>query len=963
MYLGAVRRDVKPSKSVPAASLPSSAELTAADQTLVANERRYRAVFDAMPQMAGILDAGGIVQYANHRWRTYAGTAIDERSSPHSELLVDPEDVEATDAIRAAIRTSSEVRCEVRIRGADGSFRRHEVRIIPLEGSDNEARWMFTCADIPVQHATISGLEDLGTRIALSAENDRLAARALDAALKLLAAVEERARVGHFRYDLGSDRFDWSDEVYRIYGIPPSTTRTMESLFAAYHPEDRYRAETIFLQALEDGRAFAFSARIVQPDGAIRTVVTEGHARRVSGEKIASIAGIVQDVTTFEDAMRERKRLTERVTLATQAGKIGIWEWNVARNQMEWDGSVYDLYGIEDRTTVVSYSLWTRCIHRDDRAESIADLTRALDDAGPLDVEFRVVWPTGEVRYLRTRGKLVHDPAGNGSRMVGVTWDITELRVMANALREQKERAEEASEAKSEFLARMSHAIRTPMNGIIGFTTLVLDSDLSREQRRYITLQRDAGLSLLAIINDILDFSKLEAGKIELENIVFNLTDLVDGALAIVRGEALPKGIVIGGKFAAGTPVWVTGDPTRLRQILLNLLTNALKFTDHGSIRVRVLPERGSHADRIRFEIADTGIEIAREQQHLLFQDFVQLEKSTTRRFGGTGLGLAISKRLAEAMGGQIGVDSELAVGSVFWFTAHLPEMTVPALVAPEPAPKAIVPHRVLVADDNHINRIVVQAMLKRDGHEIVLVENGSDAVFAMQTQRFALILMDMQMPVMDGLEATRAIRLLAAPAGTVPIVALSANALPEHVELCLAAGMNDHLAKPIDRERLRAAIALWAAVEHIPANVTADGAGSDAARFADMPTLGIASLLDIFDGDLDSVRDVLDAGLVLIDTDLARVEESAATGDMEALVEAAHRMKGTSGSLGSRRIMEISATIQELGKRNPTAVDATLLANIREAVATFRADFAACRPFLCATDSSLLELSPPRLS
>jgi signal transduction histidine kinase/FixJ family two-component response regulator/HPt (histidine-containing phosphotransfer) domain-containing protein len=935
--------------------------LTAADYMLGANERRYRAIFDALPQMAGILDAAAIVRYANYRWCTYTGTAIDERGFPRPGSLVEPDDVEGTNAIRAAIRTNSEVRCEVRIRGADRRFRGHEVRIVPLDSGDNVARWMFTCAELPDHQAAISGPEDLPARIALSAQNDHVSARSLDEALQLIAIVEERARVGHFRYDLGLDEFDWSDEVYRIYGITPSTAPTMETLFAAYQLDDRYRAVNIFHQALADGRAFTFSARIVQPDGAIRTVVTEGRAQR-SGEEIVGIVGIFQDVTTFEDGIRERKRLTERVTLAAQAGKIGIWEWNVARNQMEWDCGVYELYGIEDVATVVTYSLWTRCIHPDDRTASVADLARALEDAGPLDVEFRVVWPTGEVRYLRTRGKLLHDPAGNGSRMVGVTWDITEIRLLANALREQKERAEEASEAKSEFLARMSHEIRTPMNGIIGFTTLVLDSELSAEQRRYMTLMRDAGRSLLAIINDILDFSKLEAGKIELEHIAFNLTDVVDGALAIVRGEALPKGIVLGGRLTADTPVWVTGDPTRLRQILLNLLTNALKFTNHGSIRVRVLPERGGHADRIRFEIADTGIGIAREQQHLLFQDFSQLEKSTTRRFGGTGLGLAISKRLVETMGGRIGVDSELGSGSVFWFTAHLPEWTTPGLRAPEPAPRPSVRHRVLVADDNNVNRIVVEAMLKRDGHEVVLVENGSEAVVALGTQRFALVLMDMQMPVMDGLEATRAIRLLAAPSGAVPIVALSANALPEHVERCLAAGMNDHLAKPIDRERLRAAIALWAVVEPAPENATAAGTASDISQLADTPTLGIAALLDIFDGDLASVRGILDAGLILIDTDLARIEQSAATGDMEVLVEAAHRMKGTSGSIGSRRIMEFSATIQGLGKRNPAAVDATLLANLRDAVAEYRADFAACRPFLCAAGSSLPELSAPCL-
>jgi CheY-like chemotaxis protein len=405
-------------------------------------------------------------------------------------------------------------------------------------------------------------------------------------------------------------------------------------------------------------------------------------------------------------------------------------------------------------------------------------------------------------------GTLLHDPAGAGSRMVGATWDITEVRVLADDLRAEKERAEAATRAKSDFLARMSHEIRTPMNGIIGFATLVLDGELSAEQRHHVTLLGDAGRSLLAIINDILDFSKLEAGKIELEVVPLNLSALVDGALSIVRGDARPKGIMLDGRIAADLPAWVNGDPTRLRQTLLNLLTNALKFTDRGSIRVSVQRDAQAPHERIRFEIADTGIGIAADKRHLLFRDFSQLEKSTTRRYGGTGLGLAICKHLAEAMGGTIGVESEPGAGSVFWFTARLPPVAAPTLACSDSPELPVASRRILVADDNRVNQIVVEALLTRDGHTVVLVENGAQATAAVRSGRFDLVLMDMQMPVMDGIEATRAIRTLPAPAGTVPIVALTANAMDAEVEACYSAGMNGHLAKPIDRDLLRRSVA-----------------------------------------------------------------------------------------------------------------------------------------------------------
>jgi PAS domain S-box-containing protein len=637
-----------------------------------------------------------------------------------------------------------------------------------------------------------------------------------------------------------------------------------ETRLEAIHPSDRQRTLVKFSLQMQ-GVAADVEYRILTPSGQEKWVRDRAFPIRDGDGRLIRLVGIVEDISErkrheaeFQHAWDEveasnRRISIQNVTLEHERNILRAFMDNVPELMYVKDiesrfvvanAAVARLMGVEKPEDLIGktdfdfYPPELAGVYFEDEQRVILSGQPLIDHEGMVRAS-----GTKEVRYLLTTKVPLFEASGYLTGIAGIGRDITAskeaeaaLRESNRQLRETTDRANElalkagaANEAKSRFLANMSHEIRTPMNGVIGMNQLLLETDLSAEQRRFVEVAQTSGRALLALIDNILDWSKIEAGKINLEYRAFDLRQTVQDVVEILRVQASGKNLHIDTRISTQIPAGLRGDAFRLRQVLVNLLANAIKFTQRGGIALHAeLDSLRQRSAVVRFTVADTGIGITADQISSLFSPFVQADVSTTRKYGGTGLGLAISKQIVERMGGNMGVDSTTGQGTTFWFTAafevipgeHAALGEAVRVVAGASHTSAPTPRagrgqgeKVLVVEDNFTNREVILAQLKMMGYEARAVENGEEALEAVASGGYALVLMDCEMPVMDGYEASRRIR--QSREAQIPIVALTANAMSSDREKCLQAGMNDYLAKPVELQQLGDALARWVPSPH----------------------------------------------------------------------------------------------------------------------------------------------------
>ncbi len=802
-----------------------------------------------------------------------------------------------------------------------------------------------------------------------------------------------------------------------------------------------------------------------------------------------------QEAIARESAEVALLQSEERMRLAMEAAKIGSWDLDIIKDEHVWSDTCRALIGLPPDSPA-NYEVLMSRVHPDDRKMMSDTINRAIQEKIDYACEFRAVWPDGSVHWQASRGHAFYDDAGRATRMIGISMDMNERKLAEERLRSQakelldvnsqlkaaKETAEAATNAKSEFLANMSHEIRTPMNGILGMADLALDTELTPEQREYLLMLKSSGDSLLGVINDILDFSKIESGKLELDPIEFNLQDSIADTMRVLALRAHQKGLELAYQVDPEIPAYVVGDPGRLRQILVNLTGNAIKFTQKGEVVVQVqLASKSDNELNLHFSVTDTGIGIPPEKHSLIFEAFAQADTTTTRHYGGTGLGLAISSQLAGLMGGRIWVESTAGAGSTFHFTVHfgvaqrqhpaniqtfqtellhLPVLLVddnatnrriltdltkgwgmkplavdsgaaaleamkqaeiddhgfklaiidgnmpgmdgfelaeqikkdprmagamimmltsagqrgdaarcrrlgivayllkpirkselliailtvlgqrsagftPDLVTRYSLREASRKLRILVAEDNQVNQVVVLRMLTKMGHTVEIARNGLEAVSLTAAESFDLMFMDVQMPEMDGLTATRNIRGREKKTGLhIPIIAMTAHAMKGDKERCLEAGMDGYISKPVSSKEIADLISTVAVTETAKQTLTGIQASP-----AQPIAWDHAKALERVDGDEQLLQEVVQIFLEESPKQLASLRQAVDAGDWDLLERAAHSLKGELGYLAVPDACQNARVLEQMGRNRNLEQAGEALAVLEKEVSALAAE------------------------
>jgi PAS domain S-box-containing protein len=874
-------------------------ELKRTEAALRESEERFRVMADGCPVGIWVTDQNGGTRFINRTYRNFCGISSEEVDRNEWKSVLHPDDTwEFVRAFQHALNEHTPFKAEQRSRRADGEWRWVESYAEPRFSPSGEFLGLVgTSKDITdrkqdqealqLQHTLIRGI--------------------LDVSLDGILVVNDRSIVlAHNQTFL---------DIWRLPHTSKSAVGAPDE-FLPTNLEKMKDPDTLLrrIRELNDDPDANDHREIELKDG--RTIETYSTSlRRQRGVQSGRVWSF-RDITERKQAKQALTSSEEKFRQLAENVHEVFWMMPPSADEILYISPAYEQ--VWERTCDSLYQnpmSWATAIHPDDLENAHALFARQIQGES-IDSEYRIRTPRGQEKWIRDRAFPVRDQAGNLTRVVGIAEEITDRKRYEEDLIHAWEGADAANRAKSRFLANMSHEIRTPMNGVIGMLQLLQTTSLTSEQLRYATVAQESGQALLALINDILDLSKIEARKVTLENLRFDLKSTVEGVVQLLRVPANAKGLNFHSRVSPEIPLLLRGDAHRLRQVLTNLAGNAIKFTEHGEVRLEaMLEQRSGEKVTVRFSVTDTGIGIRPDQTKRLFSPFTQADASTTRKYGGTGLGLAICKQLVEMMGGTIGVDSREGNGSMFWFTAVLelaPEAQLqpanecedrragatPGSTPTKPAGK------ILIAEDNATNREVALAQLRKLGYQADAANNGAEAVRALEHGGYDLVLMDCEMPVMDGYEATRRIR--SAHPG-VPIIALTADAMSGDRDKCLKQGMNDYLAKPVDLSLLAEVLTKWLLAPQVGQSQV--GGGQTKAVFDGDALLGRLM------GDRDLATTVLKGFLNNFPSQLNNLRRRLDEADAPGFKMQAHALKGAAATVAAADLRAIALAMEQSSK------------------------------------------------